>query len=39
MVAHRQRVQPRALSTAERHAILDVLHCERFADASPAQVC
>jgi putative transposase len=31
-------VQPRALDGAERQAILDVLHSERFADASPAQV-
>ncbi len=35
---HRDRVQPRALTEAERHAILDVLHEPRFVDASPAQV-
>jgi putative transposase len=28
----------RALSDAERQSVLDVLHSERFADASPAQV-
>jgi putative transposase len=28
----------RALSEAEREALLDVLHCERFVDCSPAQV-
>lgn len=28
----------RALSAAERRAVLDVLHCERFVDCSPAQV-
>lgn len=38
MVPHRERVQPRALDTAERQAILEVLHSERFVDASPAQV-
>jgi hypothetical protein len=37
-VPHRDRAQPRALSTAERQAILDVLHCERFADLAPAAV-
>jgi len=37
-VAHRERVQPRALDTAERQAILGVLHSERFVDSSPAQV-
>jgi putative transposase len=30
--------QPRALSVAERQAVLDVLHCERFADTAPAEV-
>ncbi len=30
--------QPRALSAAERQAILDVLHSERFQDQSPAAV-
>jgi putative transposase len=34
---HRDRCQPRALSPAERQAILDVLHSERFADTAPAQ--
>ena len=34
----RDRVQPRALSTAERQAILDVLHSDRFADLAPAEV-
>ena len=29
---------PNALSAAERQAVLDVLHSERFADAAPAQV-
>jgi putative transposase len=28
----------RALSAAEREAMLEVLHCERFVDSSPAQV-
>jgi putative transposase len=37
-VPHRDRPQPRALSTAERQVILDVLHCERFADLAPAEV-
>jgi putative transposase len=32
------RRQPRALSTAERQAILDVLHSDRFADLAPAEV-
>ena len=35
---HRERRQPRALSTAEQDAVLDVLHCERFADLAPAEV-
>ena len=35
---HRDRPQPRALTMAERRAILDVLHCERFVDLPPAQV-
>ena len=34
----RDRHQPRALSAAERQAILDVLHGERFADPAPAEV-
>ena len=37
-VPHRDRHQPRALSAAERRAILDVLHGERFADLAPAEV-
>jgi putative transposase len=37
-VAHRDRVQPRALSDAERQAILEVLHSDRFVDLAPAQV-
>ena len=34
----RQRVQPRALLTSERQAIIEHLHSPRFADASPAEV-
>jgi putative transposase len=37
-VPHRDRVQPRALTPAERTAILDVLHADRFADLAPAEV-
>jgi putative transposase len=37
-VAHRDRVQPRALSSAEGHAILDMLHQPRFVDLAPAEV-
>lgn len=37
-VAHRARVQPRALDGAERARVLAVLHDPRFADAAPAQV-
>jgi putative transposase len=37
-IAHRDRAQPRALSGAERQAILDALHSERFADLAPAEV-
>jgi len=37
-VPHRDRHQPRALSQAERQAILDVLHSERFVDMAPAEV-
>src|SRR5208283_919376 len=37
-VPHRDRPQPRALSPAERAAILDALHCPRFADLAPAEV-
>jgi len=36
--AHRDRPQPRALSSQERAAIVDVLHSDRFVDAAPAQV-
>ena len=37
-IPHRDRHQPRALSQAERHAILDVLHSDRFVDMAPAEV-
>ena len=37
-VPHRDRHQPRALELAERHAILAVLHSDRFADLAPAEV-
>ena len=37
-IAHRQRHQPRALSTAEQQTILQVLHSDRFADLAPAEV-
>ena len=37
-ISHRQRRQPRALSTAEQQAILDVLHSDRFVDLAPAEV-
>ena len=37
-VPHTRRVQPRALAPAERTAILDVLHSNRFADTAPAEV-
>jgi putative transposase len=37
-VPHRDRAQPRALTPAERAAILTALHAERFADAAPAEV-
>jgi putative transposase len=30
--------QPRALTVAEREQVLEVLHCERFVDLSPAEV-
>jgi putative transposase len=36
-VPHRDRAQPRALAAAERQAILDLLHSERFADTAPAE--
>jgi len=32
------RVQPAALSAAEREHVLAILHSDRFADAAPAQV-
>ncbi len=35
---HRDRVQPQALSPAEREQVLMVLHSDRFADAAPATV-
>jgi putative transposase len=34
----RPQAQPRALSEAERAAVLEVLHSERFADVAPAAV-
>ena len=37
-VPHGDWPQPRALSPAERAAILDALHCPRFADLAPAEV-
>ena len=37
-VSHVDRVQPAALSAAEREEVLEVLHSDRFADAAPAQV-
>jgi putative transposase len=37
-IPHRERVQPRALSEAERRAILDELHSDRFVDVSPTEV-
>src|SRR5580658_6036884 len=37
-VPHTARVQPRALAVAERQAILDALHSDRFADTAPAEV-
>jgi len=36
-VPHRDRRQPRALAAAERQAIRDALHSERFADLAPAE--
>jgi len=35
---HRDRVQPRALSSEERQVILQLLHSERFVDLAPAEV-
>jgi putative transposase len=37
-VPHRDRPQPRALSSQEQQAVLDVLHSDRFLDCSPAEV-
>jgi putative transposase len=37
VVRHRDRRQPRALASAERHAILAVLHSDRLADLAPAE--
>jgi putative transposase len=37
-IPHRERAQPRALSEAERQAILDELHSDRFVDVSPTEV-
>lgn len=37
-IPHRDRPQPRALTEAERQAILDVLHSGRFVDVAPAEV-
>ena len=37
-VAHVDRVQPAALTVAERTDVLTVLHSDRFCDAAPAQV-
>lgn len=34
----RRPIPARALSQPEREAVLAVLHCERFVDASPAQI-
>jgi hypothetical protein len=37
LVPHAERVQPRALAPAERAAILDALHSDRFAGTAPAE--
>ena len=37
-IPHRDRPQPRALSSAERQAVLDELHSDRFADMAPAEL-
>ena len=37
-ITHRDRHQPRALREAERQAILDQLHSDRFVDVSPTEV-
>ena len=36
-VPHTERTQPRALAPAERKAVLDALHSDRFADTAPAE--
>ncbi len=36
--ARGRKPQPRALSSAERERVLDVLHSERFVDLAPAEV-
>ena len=36
--AGRRPGPPRTLAAPERQAVLDALHCERFADKAPAQV-
>ena len=37
-VPHIERLQPRALAVAERQAILDALHSDRFADLAPDEI-
>jgi putative transposase len=37
-VVRQHRPDPRALSTAERSRVLEVLHSERFVDAAPAAI-
>ena len=37
-VPHAERAQPRALAPAERQAILEALHTDRFADLAPGEV-
>jgi putative transposase len=37
-VPHAGRLQPRALAPAERTAILDALHSDRFADLAPDEI-
>jgi putative transposase len=36
--ARTSKPHPRALSTAERQAVLEVLHSDRFVDMAPAEV-
>ena len=38
MVPRVRKTSPRALSTRDRQAVLDVLHEPRFVDVAPAQV-